>query len=90
MSKAEISIKGRLDKLPKFKEDGTVELILKISMSEIVPKGLKSLGQSYYIVQVSPKSWKKVFAYYNQEAFFLLRVKLKLQLQVKESLSLES
>jgi len=83
MSKAEISIKGRLDKLPKFKEDGTVELILKISMSENVPKGLKSLGQSYYIVQVSPKSWKKVSACYNQESIFHIKGETKAAATIK-------
>lgn len=73
MAKAKISIIGTVDKKPKFNSDGTVDLIFKGTMTTLVPKGLKNLGDSFYLVHVGPKTWKKVSSTLQEDSTLIIQ-----------------
>jgi ParB-like nuclease domain. len=77
VSKAKITITGSTDRKIKLNNDGTVDLIFKIPMSQQVPKGLKCMGESYYLIHVAPKTWKKVSADYKEDSFFIIQGECK-------------
>ena len=60
MAKTSVKIVGASLKDPKVNKDGSVELLFKINMSESVPKGLSSLGESIYLVRINQKAWRKL------------------------------
>lgn len=72
MAKAKIEIKGTAEKPPKVNTDGTVDLLFKASMAKDVPKGLKSLGDSFCVVHIGPKTWKKVSSQVKDDSTFVI------------------
>jgi len=72
MAKAKIEIKGTAEKPPKVNTDGTVDLLFKASMAKDVPKGLKSLGDSFCVVHIGPKTWKKVSSQVKDDSTFII------------------
>lgn len=68
----DIKITGTAIKMPVSKEDGTGELLIKNVMSGAVPKGLKSLGDSLYRVQVGIKAWKKIKDKITEDTFYIV------------------
>lgn len=73
MAKAKITVTGTVEKKPKINQDGTVDLVLKGSMSAMVPKGLKALGDTFILVHIGPKTWKKVSAAYQDDSFLIIQ-----------------
>lgn len=53
----------------KVNTDGTAEIIMKNTMSVAVPKGLKTLGSSNYLIQIGPKAWSKIQDKVSKESF---------------------
>lgn len=58
--------------MPVSKEDGTGEILMKVSMQQAVPKGLKSLGDSLYKVMVGVKAWKKIKNDITKDTFYIV------------------
>ena len=77
MGKAKITVTGTSSKPPKKKDDGVVDLLIKVDMSQSVPKGLKSLGQSICLVHVGTKTWKKVEGIVKDDSFYIIQGELK-------------
>lgn len=73
MASARIIITGRAESKPKIGRDESVEISFRIPMSPSVPKGLSSLGESLYIVNVSPKAWKRVSGQVNINSIFIIQ-----------------
>lgn len=69
MAKTTIEITGSLGKNIKVNPDGTAEVLMKNTMSTGVPKGLKSLGASNYLVQFGTKTWRKLSSQLSEETF---------------------
>jgi hypothetical protein len=84
VAKAKITITGTTEKPPKFNPDGTVDLVFKIPMSLQVPGGLKSLGESAYLVHVGKKSWKKVSGVVAPDSFFIIQGETKANITSKQ------
>lgn len=72
MGKSEVKITGTAIKMPVSKEDGTGEILMKVSMHQAVPKGLKSLGDSLYKVMVGVKAWKKIKNDITKDTFYIV------------------
>lgn len=83
MGKTKITITGVPEKEPKINENKTVDLLFKNAMSEGVPKGLKSLGESIYLVHVAPKTWKKIAANVTKDSFYIIQGEPKATLNKK-------
>ncbi len=73
MGRAELSITGIPLKVPYVRQDGIVELLLKIEMSDSLPKGLNPLGESIYKVFIAPKTWEKVCSDIKKDSFYIIR-----------------
>lgn len=85
MGKAKITVTGTAEKQPKINKDGTVDLLFKISMSPGVPKGLKTLGDSFALVHVAPKTWKKVSDEVKDDSFFIVQGEAKASKNSKDT-----
>lgn len=85
MGKAKITITGKPEKAPKINDDGTVDLLFKVSMSTGVPKGLKPLGDSFALVHVAPKTWKKVSNDVKEDSFFIVQGEAKASKNSKDT-----
>lgn len=85
MGKAKITVTGVPTKAPKIKEDGTVDLLIKIDMSTAVPKGLESLGASLCLVHVGKKTWKKVGGVATKDSFYIVQGEVKANVSKKNT-----
>jgi hypothetical protein len=83
MAKSKITITGEPKKPPKVNEDGTIDLIFKTEMSEAVPKGLTSLGETNYIVHVGKKTWSKVEDQVRENSFYIISGEPKARITTK-------
>jgi hypothetical protein len=83
MAKSKITITGEPKKPPKVNEDGTIDLIFKTDMSEAVPKGLTSLGETNYIVHVGKKTWSKIADQATENSFYIINGEPKARITAK-------
>lgn len=83
MAKSKITITGEAKKPPKANEDGTIDLVFKTDMSEAVPKGLTSLGETNYIVRVGKKTWLKVADQVTENSFYIISGEPKARITTK-------
>jgi hypothetical protein len=85
LGKAKITVTGTPTKEPKIKQDGTVDLLIKVDMSNAVPKGLESLGASICLVHVGKKTWKKVSSVATKESFYIVQGEVKANVSKKNT-----
>jgi hypothetical protein len=83
MAKAKITLTGILEKAPNIKENGNVDLLFKTTMSSVIPKGLQSLQDTYCIVRVAPKTWKKVSSNYKSDSKLLIQGEVGIGINTK-------
>lgn len=83
LGKAKITVTGVANKPPKIKDDKTVDLVLKVDSSPVVPKGLKPLGQSICLVHIAPKTWKKVAENVKEDSFYIIQGDVKAKVNSK-------
>lgn len=72
MLSAKITIKGIPEKPPKVNPDKTVDLIFKVDMTNELPKELKNLGQTIYLVRVAPNAWKQIFDKVKENSYYIV------------------
>jgi hypothetical protein len=84
MGKVKITITGNTEKSFKIRDNGVVDLLFKTTMSEVVPKGLKPLGDSFALVHVAPKTWEKVSSEVKPDSFFVIQGEAKANKNNKE------
>lgn len=85
MGKAKITVTGIPTKEPKIKQDGSVDLLIKVDMSTAVPKGLESLGASLCLVHVGKKTWKKVGGVATKDSFYIVQGEVKANVSKKNT-----
>jgi hypothetical protein len=73
MGKSKISLTGVPEKEFTVNEDGTVDLLFKLAMSETVPRGLSPLGKTIYLVKVGPKAWNNISPKPSKDSFFIIQ-----------------
>jgi hypothetical protein len=83
VGKIKVTVTGTANKPPKIKKDGTIDLLLKVDMSQAVPKGLTSLGSSFCLIHIGSKTWKKVAENVKDDSFYIINGEAKASINNK-------